>query len=64
MELFAKPEPLAMLPDQFEKQNRIQNEDMKEMKARMKQVKSIMRQKHWKRDYETHLKHLTKKNKK
>ena len=53
-----------MIPDQFEKQNRIQNEDMKEMKARMKQVKSIMRQKHWKRDYETHLKHLTKKKKK
>ena len=63
MEIFRKPEPLSIIPDQFEKQNRIKNEDIDEMKARMKQVEPIMTRKHWRRDYETHLKLLTMKKK-
>ena len=63
MEIYRRPEPLEFIPDQFQKQNRIQNEDLDEMKARMKQVKPIMSKKNWRRDYKAHLKFLTKKKK-
>ena len=63
-EIYRRTEPLEFIPDQFQKQNRIQNEDLNEMKARMKQVKAIMSKKHWRRDYKAHLKFLTKKKKK
>ena len=62
-EIYRRTEPLEFIPDQFQKQNRIQNEDLNEMKARMKQVKAIMSKKHWRRDYKAHLKFLTKKKK-